>query len=103
LSKNSEGGGLAKLLDESPFDLIVIQVTPNPNAMKYVFDRVITTAPASFFSAESARDHPLAKRLFAISGIAGVLILNEFITLNRDPRVPWKSISKSVRGVFKKT
>ena len=84
-----------------PYKVLEIQSTPNPNAMKFVLDQVIATQPASFYSALVAQHHPIASALFAIPGVSSLLLLNDFVTVNRQPDVKWQSISPKVRNVLK--
>ena len=85
-----------------PYKVVEIQGTPNPNASKFVLDQVIATQPASFFNAEAAKDHPIASRLFSIAGVSSLLLLNDFVTVNKQPEAQWKSISGKVRDILKK-
>jgi len=85
-----------------PFRVSEIQPTPNPNAAKFVLDRQVSPQPTSFFNAAAAQDHPLAKKLFAIDGVASLLFLGDFITVNKQPNVSWDDIAKSVRNVLEK-
>lgn len=80
--------------------VIEVQPTPNPNALKFVLDRPITDQPASYFSAEAAKDHDVARRLFAIEGVCSVLLLNDFVTVNKQPQAQWKSIRTKVRKLL---
>lgn len=84
------------------YTVVEIQATPNPNASKFVLDRLIAVEPASFFNAESAKDHPIASRLFLIPGVSSLLLLNDFVTVNKRPEAQWKSISGKVRDILKK-
>ena len=77
-----------------------IQPTPNPNAAKFVLDRQISPQPTSFFSSAAAQDHPLAKKLFAIDGVASLLFLGDFITVNKLPNVSWDELAPSVQKVL---
>jgi hypothetical protein len=77
-----------------------IQPTPNPNAAKFVLDREIANPPISFFNAEAAKDHPLAKKLFAIPGVSSVLLLGDFVTINKRPDVDWKDVTPGVKRVL---
>ena len=85
-----------------PYTVLEVSPTPNPNALKFVLDRIIASDPVSFFSKEAAAAHPVASRLFEIHGIASLLILNDFITVNRDPTIEWRSITGKVRTALKK-
>ncbi|MCS7032612.1 MAG: NifU N-terminal domain-containing protein [Phycisphaerae bacterium] len=83
-----------------PFEVRDVQVTPNPNAMKFVLDRKIADRPVSYLSAASAASDEVAARLFAIPGVAGVLFLGDFITVNKRPDVKWSQITPAVRQVL---
>ncbi len=82
------------------FAVIEVQTTPNPNAAKFVLDRQIANPPISFFNAEAGKDHPLAKKLFAIPGVSSVLLLGDFVTVNKQPDVDWQSITPGVKHVL---
>lgn len=74
---------------------IRFEPTPNPNAIKCVVDPAsIDLGPAdpdlgirSYFNADAARDadDPLAHALFAIPGVANLLIHTAFITVGKSP------------------
>jgi NFU1 iron-sulfur cluster scaffold homolog, mitochondrial len=83
------------------FEVVDIQPTPNPNAAKFMLDRVIADQPASFFTAEAASGHPIASLLFAIPGVASLLLLGDFVTVNRQPGVRWETISPKVKETLK--
>ncbi len=83
-----------------PFKVRHLQPTPNPNALKFVLDRHITEDRLSFTSAAAARYHPLAARIFEIPGVTGLLLLNDFITLNKCPTAKWANITAKVKKVL---
>jgi hypothetical protein len=82
------------------FRVVEIQPTPNPNAAKFVLDRPVSDQPISFFNASSAQDHPLAKKLFAIGGVSSVLLLGDFITINKSPDTEWDDITAAATAVL---
>jgi len=77
-----------------------VQSTPNPNAAKFVLDRAISDQPASFFNAEAARNHALASRLFEIAGVTSLLLLGDFVTVNKQADVKWSTITPKVKRVL---
>lgn len=85
-----------------PFKVTETQPTPNPNALKYVLDTPISPSPVSFFNAEAGKDHPIASQLFAIKGVTSVLLLNDFVTVNKAPNAVWKEITPAVKKVLQK-
>ena len=82
------------------YRVIEIQPTPNPNALKFVLDRPVSQQPLSFFNAEAAQDYPLAKRLFEIAGVNSLLLLGDFITINKSPQSVWDDIRKQARAAI---
>jgi len=78
------------------------QPTPNPNAVKFVLDRPVSDRPASFLNADAARDHPLASRLFGVEGVTSVLLLNDFVTINKTPAASWPTIKRRVKDILQK-
>ena len=84
-----------------PFAKVQIQATPNPNAVKFVLDKRVCESPLSFFSAQAAQGHPLAGALFRIPGVSSLLLLGDFITVNKDPGASWKGIKDQVVKTLK--
>ncbi len=82
------------------FKVSEVQPTPNPNAAKFVLDRAISEKPISFFNAAAAAGHPLATELFAIEGVESLLLLGDFITVNKSPTAQWKEITRRVKQVL---
>jgi hypothetical protein len=82
------------------FRVLEIQPTPNPNAAKFVLDRPVSAQPTSFLHADSAAGHALASRLFAIPGVSSVLLLGDFVTVNKTPDARWDTITTAVQSVL---
>jgi len=83
-----------------PFRVNDIVPTPNPNAAKFMLDKAIVEQPTSFFDAASARGYPLAEKLFAIPGVQSVLMLGDFITINKRSEADWGDIIERTRQVL---
>ena len=82
------------------FRVIEIQPTPNPNAAKLILDRPVSQQPMSFFNSSAAKDYPLAQKLFAIPGVSSLLLLGDFITINKSPDAAWDDITDRARSVL---
>lgn len=81
---------------------VEIQPTPNINALKFVVNRRITEGRSQTFrSAEEAAVHPLAAKLFAIPGVVQVFVLNDFVTVTRDPGAGWDAIAGSAEAAIR--
>ena len=73
-----------------------VQPTPNPNALKLILDRAISSRPMSFLNPESGKDDAIASKLFAIPGVSGLLLLGDFVTVTKKPEARWSEITKKV-------
>lgn len=82
------------------FRVIEIQPTPNPNALKFVLDRPVSQQPVSYFNAAAATSDQLASNLFAIQGVNSLLLLGDFITINKSPDARWDDIKKQATKVL---
>jgi len=79
---------------------IVVQQTPNPNALKFVLPARLFAESANFPDAESAANHPLAGQLFALGGIYNVFWAQDFVTVNKYPDVPWEPLTGRIQAVL---
>ena len=82
------------------FNVVEVQPTPNPNAAKFVLDGSVSQQPMSFFNAAAAEGVPLAEALFAIEGVSSLLLLGDFITINKSPSARWADITPRARAVL---
>lgn len=81
---------------------ITVEGTPNPNAAKFVVDGAALGADGrSYFGAEEARDDELASRLFEVSGVRALLIVDNFITVTKEDAVAWDDIVEDITWVIR--
>lgn len=72
---------------------IIAEPTPNPNSAKFTINRTLTEGSSKTYnSAEEAADSPLAKALFEVEGVSMVFLLNNFITIGKDPAASWNDL-----------
>jgi hypothetical protein len=79
-----------------------IEGTPNPNAVKFLLNREISSNPISFLRPEEGENHPLASQLFSIKGVISVLFLGDFVTINKKPEANWATITQKVEEILQK-
>jgi len=76
--------------------------TPNPNAMKFTTNVKLTSGAArTFYNAAAAATDPLARRLFELPGITGVMLLNDFCSVNQDGGQDWSELIPQVETVLR--
>eukprot|EP00002_Diphylleia_rotans_P005144 TRINITY_DN1424_c0_g1_i1.p1 TRINITY_DN1424_c0_g1~~TRINITY_DN1424_c0_g1_i1.p1 ORF type:complete len:243 (-),score=57.39 TRINITY_DN1424_c0_g1_i1:93-821(-) len=77
--------------------LITTQTTPNPNSLKFFAETQLVAAGSfDFPSSKTAEKSPLAKRLFRVTGVTGVFISNDFVTVTKIEDVSWQSIKPDI-------
>lgn len=81
---------------------IYTEMTPNPETMKFVANKLLYPGKSIDFPDEaSASPSPLAKELFAFPFIRSVFIASNFVTLAKTPETNWDDVIPSVRQFLK--
>ena len=80
---------------------IQVQPTPNINALKFVLDRRLTEGKSQTYRSGDDAAPPLARVLLAIPGVVQVFFLNDFITVTRNPDIPWETIADQVEDAIR--
>jgi len=81
---------------------IYTEMTPNPETMKFVANKLLYPGKSIDFPDESgAAPSPLAKDLFAFPFIKSVFIASNFVTLTKTPDTNWDDVIPSIREFLK--
>ncbi len=81
---------------------IYTEMTPNPETMKFVANKLLYPGKSIDFPDESsAGPSPLAKELFAFPFIRSVFIASNFVTLSKIADTQWDDVIPSVREFLK--
>lgn len=79
---------------------IQTEATPNPATLKFLPGRdVLEGEPRDFRSIDAAAISPLATGLFGISGVTGVFLGSDFISVTKDD-TNWAHIKPAILGVI---
>ena len=79
---------------------IQTETTPNPATLKFLPGQpVLPGATRDYRSDTDAGDSPLAQRLFAIEGVSGVFLADEFISVTKDGG-DWQHLKPAVLGTI---
>ena len=79
---------------------IQTEETPNPATLKFLPGRtVLDEGTRDFRSPTDAEVSPLASRIFAVDGVSGVFLGNDFVTVTRDG-AEWPHIKPAVLGAI---
>ncbi|MDH5798128.1 MAG: NifU family protein [Paracoccaceae bacterium] len=80
---------------------IQTESTPNPATLKFLPGQsVLETGTADFPAADAAGNSPLAQRIFAVSGVNGVFLGNDFVTVTKAEATAWEHIKPAILGAI---
>jgi Fe-S cluster biogenesis protein NfuA len=80
---------------------VSLEFTPNPNTLKYVVNRtLLEKGAANFPTAIAAERSPLAKRLFGVLGVAGVMVGRDFVTVTKGENGDWEGLNRGVTDIL---
>ena len=80
---------------------IQTESTPNPATLKFLPGQtVLDSGTADFPAAEVAGKSPLAQRIFAVTGVAGVFFGPDFVTVTKFEDANWDHIKPAILGAI---
>lgn len=86
----------------NPVISIYTEMTPNPETMKFVVNKLLYPGKSADFPEEAdAAPSPLATELFAFPFVKGVFIASNFVTLTKTPDTEWLDVIPSIKTFLK--
>ncbi|MCI2400461.1 NifU family protein [Aliiroseovarius subalbicans] len=80
---------------------IQTESTPNPATLKFLPGQAVLEAgTADFPTPDAAGKSPLAQRIFAVTGVAGVFFGTDFVTVTKGEAVDWDHIKPAILGAI---
>jgi Fe-S cluster biogenesis protein NfuA len=80
---------------------VSLEFTPNPNTLKFVVNQaLLEKGAANYINKEAASNSPLARKLFDVTGVAGVMIGQNFITITKGEAGDWEEIHRLSRDMI---
>ncbi len=74
----------------------------DPDACKFTVSRTVHPGKPSFFATrERAGGSPLPERLFALDGVAHVLIADNVVTVGKEPSVSWSELKPAIGAALR--
>ncbi len=75
-----------------------------PERCSFVVSQPLFADKSFFFSSvEQAKGSPLVERLFAISGVASVLVAHDTVTVVKSTPDPWPAVGKQIGAAIRET
>ena len=79
---------------------LMIQSTPNPNALKFVLNMPVKTqGKVTYKSAAECAHNPLAKAIFTVPNVMEVYFFDNYITVTQDGNAEWETIEEQVKKI----
>jgi Fe-S cluster biogenesis protein NfuA len=76
---------------------IQTEPTPNPNVLKFIPGRVVSSTPREFLSIDQATASPLAEALFQLEDVTGVFFGEDYVSVTRAAHArDWSDIKPEV-------
>ena len=86
----------------NPVISIYTEMTPNPETMKFVANKLLYPGKSiDFPDVEAAKPSPLAIELFGFPFIKSVFIASNFVTLTKTSDTDWNDVIPSIRQFLK--
>lgn len=76
---------------------IQAEVTPNPNTLKFNVNRTfLESGSLNYTDRERARESRLARELFGVESVLGVMIGRSFVTVTKAPAARWETLVETL-------
>lgn len=86
----------------SPVISIYTEMTPNPETMKFVANKLLYPGKSiDFPDIDSSNPSPMAVQLFSFPFVKAVFIASNFVTITRTPDTDWEDIKPAIRQFLK--
>jgi len=81
---------------------VIVEGTPNPNAVKFSLNRTVATKGETYRGDPATVTSPWAKALLSIPGVAQVFAVNNFLSVTKTPDADWDVIVPQAEEALKK-
>ena len=72
------------------------EVTPNPNSLKFLPGKKVSNSGPYEITNKDQINNELVKNILSVSGVEGVFLGNEFISVNKSDQIKWDEIKHIV-------
>ncbi len=80
---------------------ILIQSTPNPNALKFVLNMPVKTEGKVIYkNVDQCQYNPLAAALFTVPNVVDVYFFDNYITVTQNGNVEWDVIEDQIKKII---
>ena len=71
---------------------IQTEITPNPNSLKFLPGKKVSKIGIFEITKKDQNNNELVKNLFSVNGVEGILLADDFISVNKSEKINWEEI-----------
>ena len=75
---------------------VQIEITPNPNSLKFIPGKVVSSAGSFEVNKNDNVNNELIKNLLSVNGVEGIFLSKDFISVNKNDENSWDDIKHIV-------
>ncbi len=79
---------------------VTAEPTPNPQTLRFMVGREITSTPTEYKSAQDTVTSPLAKKLFGFPWTETIFIGKDFVAVTKQDWVDWETLAEPLAGLI---
>ena len=79
---------------------IQTQKTPNPNSLKFVTGKKVSSIGSIEISKNEMTDNILLRNIFAVKGVESIFLTEDFLSINKQEDVDWEDIKHIVLALL---
>jgi len=72
------------------------EITPNPNSLKFIPGKVVSSAGSFEVSKNDSVNNELIRNIFSVNGVEGIFLGKDFISVNKHDENSWDDIKHIV-------
>jgi len=99
----SNASALTLTLADQPVSIRAEASLADPDSCKFTVSRSLHTGSSCFFAHQAAAaGSPLVEQLFALSGVASVLVASNVVTIGKTPEASWAALKAAIGSAIRR-
>ena len=75
---------------------IQTETTPNPNSLKFLPGKKVSNSGVLEITKKDETNNPLVRNILSVNGVEGILLADDFISVNKSDKINWEEIKHIV-------
>ena len=96
VTEQAAGDDLAKFISKSVHEHRDVEVTPNPNSLKFLPGKKVSNSGPYEITSKEDMQNELVRNIQSINGVEGIFLGHDFISVNKKESIKWDEIKHIV-------